>query len=79
MTRDAALAASPRIPIDTPELEGSLNLKGAQLDDLKLLQYRETISTSSPNITLLNPSGAPNGYFIAERHDQRTWFDRQGA
>ena len=64
LTRDAALAASPRIPIDTPELKGSLNLKGAQLDDLKLLQYRETISTSSPNITLLNPSGAPNGYFI---------------
>ena len=63
MTRDAALSADPRIIIDTPELKGSINLKGAQFDDLHLTQYRETISPTSPQITLLTPSGAPNAYF----------------
>jgi YidC/Oxa1 family membrane protein insertase len=34
--RDQALAASGRVKIDTPSLEGSINLTGARLDDLSL-------------------------------------------
>lgn len=64
VTRDAALAANTRVPIDTAEIKGSINLKGAQFDDMKLSQYRETIAATSPNITLLTPSGAPNAYFV---------------
>src|SRR5262245_22386961 len=30
MSRDAALAASPRVHIDTPSLSGSISLKGAR-------------------------------------------------
>ena len=30
----AALAANPRVQIRTPSLEGSINLKGAEIDDL---------------------------------------------
>ncbi|WP_055047794.1 membrane protein insertase YidC [Devosia sp. A16] len=62
--RAAALAASPqRVKIDTPSLLGSINLKGALLDDLQLKQYTETVDPNSPIITLLIPSGAPGGYY----------------
>ncbi len=62
--RAAALAASPqRVKIDTASLLGSINLKGALLDDLQLKQYTETVDPSSPIITLLIPSGAPGGYY----------------
>lgn len=62
-TRDAALAASPRVKIDTPHLSGSINLKGAQIDDLHLVHYRETIDPKSPTIVFLSPSGTPGATF----------------
>ena len=31
--RPAVLASTPRVRIETPELKGSINLKGAQIDD----------------------------------------------
>ena len=58
-----ALAASPRVAIDTPSVAGSIDLKGGKLDDLVLKGYRETISKQSPLIRLLSPSGAPNSYW----------------
>src|SRR5882724_4543753 len=33
--REQALAATGRVKIDTPSLQGSINLTGARLDDLK--------------------------------------------
>src|SRR5688572_4125310 len=57
VTRDQALTTSPRLKIDTPELQGSINLTGAQLDDLHLKGYRETIDPKSPTIVLLSPAG----------------------
>ncbi len=61
-TREAALAASTRIVIDTPRVKGSIALKGARLDDLALADYHETIDPKSPDIVLLSPSGAPHAY-----------------
>src|SRR4051794_28096179 len=58
--RAAALAASPRVEIDTPSLKGSIDLTGAKLDDIQLKKYTETVDPNSPIITLLSPSGAPN-------------------
>lgn len=66
VTRDQAVAASARVKIDTPQLEGSINLTGAQFDDLKLKEYREEATASSPIITLLSPSGTPNAYFAEQ-------------
>jgi YidC/Oxa1 family membrane protein insertase len=63
LTREAALAASPRIGIDTPRLSGSLALKGGRIDDLALVRYRETVDPSSPPIELLSPSGSPQPYY----------------
>src|SRR5258708_37252987 len=56
VSRDAALAAGPRIKIDTPRLTGSIGLKGARIDDLALVQFRETVDPASPAIVLYSPS-----------------------
>jgi YidC/Oxa1 family membrane protein insertase len=62
-TREAALAGSPRVRIDTPRLSGSLALMGGRIDDLALLQYRETVDPNSPPIVLLAPSGSPQPFY----------------
>ena len=64
VSRDAALATSGRVVIDTPDLSGSINLRGARFDDLKLKKYRETVAKDSPIITLLNPAETADGYFV---------------
>ncbi|WP_163481245.1 membrane protein insertase YidC, partial [Escherichia coli] len=61
--RAVVLAESPRVVIDTPSLKGSINLKGARIDDLVLVKYDETTAKNSPPIHLLSPSGAPGAYF----------------
>ena len=61
----AALAASPRSSIRTPALQGSINLKGAQIDDLLLVKQKQSIAKDSPPVRLLSPIGAPGSY-IAE-------------
>ncbi len=62
-TREAALAASPRITLDTKSLAGSINLKGARIDDVSLKTYHQTTDPQSPIIQLLSPSGAPEPYY----------------
>jgi YidC/Oxa1 family membrane protein insertase len=63
LTREATLAASPRVRIETPSLSGSLSLKGARIDDLSLIKYRETVDRHSPPIVLLAPSGSPAPFY----------------
>ncbi|HEX4827927.1 MAG TPA: membrane protein insertase YidC [Xanthobacteraceae bacterium] len=63
MSRDAALAASPRVRIETPSLSGSISLKGGRIDDLSLVKYRETVDPNSPPIVLLAPSGSPHPFY----------------
>ncbi|MGB6653888.1 MAG: membrane protein insertase YidC, partial [Xanthobacteraceae bacterium] len=50
--RDAVIAASPHIAIDTPRLSGSVDLKGGRIDNLSLTQYREEVDPNSPPIVL---------------------------
>src|SRR5258708_9208468 len=61
--RDTAIASAPRVKIDTPRLSGSISLKGARIDDLSLVQFRETVDPSSPPIVLYSPSGTENPYY----------------
>jgi len=61
--RAAVLAESPRVRIQTPSLQGSINLKGARIDDLVLLKQKEGIEPNSPPVRLLSPAGAPGAYF----------------
>ncbi len=62
-TREAAIAANPRVALDSRSLFGSIDLKGARIDDVSLKAYRETPDPHSPNIVLLSPSGAPAPYY----------------
>src|SRR6202012_3578171 len=61
--REAAIAASPRVKIDTPRVTGSISLKGARFDDLSLVQFRETVDPASPAIVLYSPSGTAEPYY----------------
>ncbi len=61
--RTQVLATSPRVAIHNAQFAGSLNLKGARIDDLTLTNYRETVAKDSPPIRLLSPQGAPQAYF----------------
>jgi YidC/Oxa1 family membrane protein insertase len=63
MTREAVIAASPRIRIETPRLDGSISLKGGRIDDLALIQYREKVDRKSPPIVLLSPFGSPHPFY----------------
>lgn len=63
--RDRVLAESPRVRIDTPSLSGSINLRGARIDDLVLKEYRETVARNSPPVRLLSPSGTEGAYFAS--------------
>lgn len=52
-----AIAAAPRLAIDTPKLVGSVSLLGGRIDDLRLKDYRETLDPASPLVRLLAPVG----------------------
>ena len=89
--RDEVIAATPRVKIETPYVAGSINLQGAQIDDLHLLRYRETVDPKSPTITFLSPNGTPGALFaeqglvaatgtLAKLPDSKTlWTAPEGA
>ncbi|MGO8954067.1 MAG: membrane protein insertase YidC, partial [Rhodomicrobium sp.] len=62
-SREAAIAATPRVKIESPALTGSINLKGGRIDDVVLRDYTETVKPDSPKVVLLSPSGSPHPYF----------------
>ena len=61
--RRAALANSPRVPIATDTLQGTIALKGGRVDDLALVKFRETTDPKSPPIVLLSPSGTGDPFY----------------
>ena len=65
--RDIAvvLKESPRLAIDTPKLKGTINLKGARIDDIVLPQHKETIEKDSAPVRLFSPSGTSDAYFAS--------------
>lgn len=90
LTREEALAQSPRIRIETPRLAGSIALKGGRLDDLSFTQYRETVDPKSPPIVFLSPSGSPHPLYAdfgwlapagvtVKKPDENSVWTQQGA
>jgi YidC/Oxa1 family membrane protein insertase len=73
-SRQNALGRSQRVAIDTPRLRGSIALTGARIDDLSLVQYRETTDPKSPAIELLSPSGSPQPFYA-----EFGWVDGSGV
>ncbi len=62
-SRASAIAASPRVKIDTPNISGSISLTGARIDDVALVRYRETVDPKSPAIELFSPSGTKEPFY----------------
>jgi YidC/Oxa1 family membrane protein insertase len=63
LSREAALkAGGKRVAVDTPMVDGSILLKGARFDDLRLKNYRETVDPKSPEIVLLAPKSTDFPY-----------------
>src|SRR3954447_26460902 len=90
VSRDTAIAAAPRVKIETPRLTGSISLKGARIDDLSLVQFRETVNPASPAIVLYSPSGTAAPYYAefgwveasgstVRIPDQNTVWQQEGA
>lgn len=61
--RNQVLKESPRVAIASPKLAGTIALKGARIDDLVLLDHRETIAKDSAPVRLLSPGGTTDAYF----------------
>jgi YidC/Oxa1 family membrane protein insertase len=61
--RKTALAASSRIRISTPSLDGTINLNGARFDDLLLRKFRIDMDPDSAEVVLLDPRKSKGGYF----------------
>ena len=90
ISRDAAIAAAPRIKIETPRLSGSISLKGARIDDLALEKFRATVDPTSPPIVLFSPSNTAHPYYAefgwvpasgstARLPDQNTVWQQEGS
>ena len=63
-TKEEVLQFNDRVVINTSSLKGSINLKGAIVDDLELLKYRESLKENSNYINLLSPDQTANPYYI---------------
>src|SRR4029079_2466904 len=62
--RSAVIASTPRVRFQNSSISGSINLKGARIDDLVMLKHRVTISPKSGPVPLLSPQGAKAASFV---------------
>ncbi len=90
VSRDTAIASVPRVKINTPSINGSVSLKGARIDDVTLVKYRETADPSAPAIVLLSPTATDSplyaefGWIAASGStlkipDQNTVWQQEGT
>ena len=63
ITREESINSSERIKIRNENLEGSLTLKGAIIDDISFKNYKKVLGEDK-NVNFLNPKETENGYFI---------------
>tara|TARA_B110000971_G_scaffold10193_1_gene9791 strand:+ start:1597 stop:3300 length:1704 start_codon:yes stop_codon:yes gene_type:complete len=62
--KEKVLLNSERISFDNGKIAGSINLTGAIIDDLVLLDYREFLDINSAKISFLNPVGSEDAYYL---------------
>ena len=63
ISRDEAIVQSERINFENSNIQGSISLKGAIIDDLTFKEYNTELE-SNENVILLNPRNIEDGYFI---------------
>jgi YidC/Oxa1 family membrane protein insertase len=63
-TREAALASGgARLVFENDKVDGSIRLTGAQIDNLRLKKYRETLDPASDEVIFLTPRGTASATF----------------
>ncbi len=64
LTVKSAIELVPRIAIHTPELMGTISLKGLRFDDLLLVNHFDTMDKKTrKNVRLFEPVGSDKAYF----------------
>jgi YidC/Oxa1 family membrane protein insertase len=63
-SRARVISETPRVRFSNDAISGTLNLKGARIDDLVLLRHRITFEPDSPPVPLLSPKGARASSFV---------------
>ena len=63
-SKEEVVVLDKRVLVDAPSLKGSINLKGAILDDLLLIKYKESLDKRSKNINLFYPDQTANPYYL---------------
>ena len=58
-----ALAETGRVLVETPKIKGSINLKGARLDDLILPRHTISLDKNSGPVRILSPAGTEHSQF----------------
>ena len=61
--QDSSDQFAPRVEILTKNLKGSIWLKGGRIDELSLVNYRDTLDKTSNNVSLLSPLGSDKPYY----------------
>ena len=63
ITRDESINTSKRVKIENNSVIGSINLKGALIDDISFKKHKQKVEDGK-NIIFLNPSDTENGFYI---------------
>ena len=63
LTREESVSSSKRIKIENDSVIGSINLKGALIDDISFKKHKQKVEDGK-NIIFLNPSDTENGFYI---------------
>ena len=63
ITREESINTSKRIKIENGSVIGSINLKGALIDDISFKKHKQKVEDGK-NIIFLNPSDTENGFYI---------------
>ena len=63
ITREESIDSSKRIKIENDSVVGSVNLKGALIDDISFKKHKQKVEDGK-NIIFLNPSDTENGFYI---------------
>ena len=63
ISREDSLSKSKRVKIENSSIIGSINLKGAQIDDISFKNHKQEVE-GNENIIFLNPAETENGFYI---------------
>jgi len=63
ISREDSIQKSERVKIENSSIVGSLNLKGALIDDISFKKHKQKVGEDK-NIIFLNPSETENGFYI---------------